>query len=234
MPETITIAARFNGPLESGQGGYSAGLVAGFLEGAAEVSLRAPVPLDRSLEVVREGERSVRVLAGETLVAEGRAAPEFELGVPAPVTHSQARAATERYRGPADGPSCKCFVCGRGREDSLGVFAGAVEGRDLVATPWTPPAWTAGEDGRVRPEFVWAVLDCPTYFAQYAHEDDLPTSVLARMTARIDGTVAAGQEHVVIAWPLERDGRKHDAGAALLSPGGAPVAVARTLMIERG
>ena len=65
------------------------------------------------------------------------------------------------------------------------MFAGAVDDRPLVASPWTPPSWTADAAGHVLPEFVWAVLDCPTYFALYM-EGELPLSVLARLTARID------------------------------------------------
>ena len=73
MPESLTIPRRFNGPLESGQGGYVAGLVSGFLDGVAEVSLRRPVPLETPLELVREDDGSVGVVDGETLVAEGGA-----------------------------------------------------------------------------------------------------------------------------------------------------------------
>ncbi len=51
------------------------------------------------------------------------------------------------------------------------------------------------------PEFVWAVLDCPTYFALYM-DGELPMSVLARLTVRIDAPVVAGEEQVVIGWPL--------------------------------
>ena len=58
------------------------------------------------------------------------------------------------------------------------MFAGAVDGRDVVASPWTPPSWTADDTGRVRPELVWAVLDCPTYFALYKDEEELPLSML--------------------------------------------------------
>jgi hypothetical protein len=57
-------------------------------------------------------------------------------------------------------------------------------------------------------------------------------SVLGRLTARIDAPARAGEEHVVMAWPLEADGRKRLAGAALLSREGEPLAVARALMIE--
>jgi len=50
----ITIPSRFNGPLDIGQGGYTAGLAAGFLAGAVEVSLRRLVPLATPLAVARD------------------------------------------------------------------------------------------------------------------------------------------------------------------------------------
>jgi hypothetical protein len=232
VSKSVSIPSRFNGPLESGNGGYCAGVVASFLDGAAEVSLRRPVPLDTPLDVVHETGESVRLLDGEALVAEARSAPELDLEVPAPVSPHEARPAAAGYRGLLDGGFSRCFVCGRAREDAFGVFAGMVEGRQLVASPWTPPRWTADATGRVRPEFVWAVLDCPTYFAVYL-SGELPMSVLARLTARIEAPIVAGEEHVVIAWPLERDGRKRHAGSAVLSADGHVLAVARALLIER-
>ncbi|MEK6326769.1 MAG: hypothetical protein AABM66_04475 [Actinomycetota bacterium] len=231
MAESLSIPRRFNGPLESGNGGYSSGVVAGFLEGAAQVTLRSPVPLDTPLDVVREGDGSVRVLDGEALVAEARPAPELDVQVPTPVSPDEARLAAARYRAPTDGLFSQCFVCGRAREDAFGVFAGAVEGRQLVASPWTPPSWTADKSGHVLPELVWAVLDCPTYFALYM-DGELPVSVLARLTARIDAPVHAGEEHVVVGWPIGADGRKRHAGSAVLSPNGEALAVAHALLIE--
>jgi len=231
VSESLSIPGRFNGPLETGNGGYCSGVVASFLEGAAEVSLRRPVPLDTPLDVVRENDGSVRVLDGEALVVEARSAPELEVEVPAPVSPHEARLAAARYRGRSDGLFSRCFVCGRAREDAFGVFAGAVEGRQLVASPWTPPSWTVDAAGRVLPKFVWAVLDCPTYFALYMN-GELPMSPLARLTARIDAPAVAGEEHVVIAWPIETDGRKLHAGSAVLSPEGEALAVGRALLIE--
>jgi hypothetical protein len=231
VPESVEIPSRFNGPLESGNGGYCSGVFAGFLGGVAEVSLRRPTPLDRPLEVARESDGSLRVLDGETLVADARSAPGFDGEVPAPVTTAQARSAAARYRGLADGGFSRCFVCGRARPDALGVFAGAVEGRELVASPWTPPSWTADAAGHVLPEFIWAVLDCPTYFASYM-TGELKISVLARFTARIDAPITAGEEHVVVGWPIATDGRKRHAGSAVLSPDGDPLAVAHALLIE--
>ena len=231
MPDSLIVPATFNGPQRSGNGGYAAGALASFVGEPAEVSLRSPVPLDRELEVVGEGDGSVRMLDGETLVCEGRGVTDLDLEVPEPVSVDEARTATGRYRGLGDGEFCRCFVCGRAREDSFGVFAGEVDGRELVASTWTPPAWAQGEDGQVRPELIWAVLDCPTYFATHI-ERELSAAVLARITARVEAPVSIGVEHVVIAWPIEIDGRKHHAGSAVFSAGGELLAAARALMIE--
>jgi hypothetical protein len=202
------------------------------LDGPAEVSLRSPVPLDTPLDLVRERDESVRALDGEVLVAEARAVSEVDVEMPPPVSVREARLAATRYRGKADGVFSRCFVCGRAREDAFGVFAGEVDGREIVASPWTPPTWTANADGLVGPEFVWAVLDCPTYFASYIGQADLNPSVLVQLTARIEGPVRAGEEQVVIAWPIGIDGRKRHAGSALLAPDGEPLAIARALLIE--
>jgi hypothetical protein len=231
VPEILFVPGRFNGPLTSGHGGYCSGVIADLVEGPAEVTLRSPVPLERALAVIREDGGSVRVLEGETLVADAHPTSDLQIEVPAPVSLDQARLAATRYRGTLDGLFGSCFVCGRGREDALGVFAGSVEGRQLVASPWTPPDWTADAEGRVLPEFIWSVLDCPTYFAVYTN-DELPISFLGRLTARVEAPVIAGMEHVVIAWPIGSEGRKRHAGAAVFSSDGEPLAVARALMIE--
>jgi hypothetical protein len=206
-------------------------VIADFVDGQGEVTLRSPMPLGTPLDVISEDDGSVRVLDGRTLVAEAAPVEEIDLKVPPPVGVEDAVAAAERYRGSADGLFGHCFVCGRGRDDALGVFAGAVEGRDLVASPWTPPDWTADDEGNVLPEFVWAVLDCPTYFAVYPG-DELPMSFLGRMAARIEAPITVGAEHVVVAWPIGAEGRKRQAAAAVLSSGGEVLAVARALMIE--
>jgi hypothetical protein len=231
VPASLHINSRFNGPQGSGNGGYSAGVVAGLLGGEAEVSLRRPVPLDTELEV-RNGNGEVRVLVGEELVIEGRRA-KVAVEPPAAVSLDEARRASQHYRGLPDGLFCNCFVCGRARakEDCFEVFAGAVDGRGLVASAWTPPPWAGDSTGNVLPEFVWATLDCPTYFATYM-EEDLAVSFLARFTARVGAEIPVGEEHVVVAWPIETDGRKRYAGSAVLSAEGETRAVASALLIE--
>jgi hypothetical protein len=231
MSPTLSIPKRFNGPLDSGNGGYCSGAVANYVDGQAEVSLRSPVPLETSLDVAVEGDGTVRVVDGGTLVAEARPVAALDLEVPGPVGLDAARNAMEQYRGLTTGPFRHCFVCGRARDDSFGVFAGKVEDRDLVASTWTPPASAADDRGNVRPEIVWAVLDCPTYFAAHIDED-LSLSFLVRFAARIDAPVVAEREHVVIAWPIEADGRKRRAGSAVMTAEGQTLALAEALLVE--
>lgn len=230
MSDSFSIPGRFNGPRNSGNGGYSSGVIAGFVEGLAEVNLRAPVPLDVTLRVVHEDDGSVSVRSGAELIAEARPIADIEMEEPDPVSPAEARGATASYRGEPDGAFSCCFVCGLAREDAFGVHSGVVPGRGVVASPWTPPGWAADEAGRVLPEYVWAVLDCPTYFALY-QDGELPLSMLARFSARIDAPIAAGEEHVVTGWPIEIDGRKHHAGSAILSAAGDVLAVGRALLI---
>ena len=42
---------------------------------------------------------------------------------------------------------------------------GPLPGRHLVAAPWAPDPTLFDKGGTVRPEFVWAALDCPSSFA---------------------------------------------------------------------
>jgi hypothetical protein len=221
----VIVERRFNGPLESGQGGYSAGLLAGRADGAVEVSLRAPVPLETPLTVAPGEDGELRLLSGEALVADAAPAEPFADDVPDPVGVGAAHDATHRYRGDTDGPFSRCFVCGLERTDGFHVHPGAVAGRELVASPWTPPSWAADDDGAVRPEFVWAVLDCPATFAA------AQIGVLARFSVRIHAPVEAGREHVVVGWPLADDGRKQHAGSALFTAGGELLAASRALLI---
>lgn len=57
--DALVIDARFNGPVGSGNGGYTAGLVASRLAAppghTAQVTLRVPPPLDTPLRVTRTG-----------------------------------------------------------------------------------------------------------------------------------------------------------------------------------
>ena len=234
---SLTIDPSFNGPPESGNGGYTCGLLAREIEGPAAVSLRKPPPLERELALARDGDR-VLLLDGDELVAEGEPAGGAPAGeVPAPVSLDEARAAEAGafFRDEQHHPFPTCFVCGPRREDDgMRIFPGPAPGRDLHASPWIPDSSLAGEDGAVAPEFVWAALDCPTSFPVTNDIEDpgFKPIVLARLAVRRLADVHAGAQYVVASWAIERDGRKRHAGAALYDADGEVAAYARALWIE--
>jgi hypothetical protein len=235
MASRVVIPRRFNGPPASGNGGYSCGVLGTLIGESAEVTLRMPPPLDRELLVDAQnegGERRWRIFDGESLIATGRAA-EPDVSCPAPVSLDLARAAESAYVGFQRHPFPTCFVCGpeRAEGDGLRLFTGKVEGRDLVASEWTPGASVGTNAGTVEPAVVWSALDCPTYFGGRLNGYG-QFAVLGRLTARLVGPVRVGEAHVVVGWPLGRDGRKWEGGAAVFSAEGELRAVSRGLWIE--
>ena len=222
MPPSLTIARQFRGPLTSANGGYAAGALAQALAApAVEVTLRLPPPLETPLTILEDGGRTL-LLDGEALVAEARPA-DPGISPPTPPTFAQAAEAGRGVGGLGAPGFQECFVCGT-RPDGLQIHAGPVPGRDdgLVATTWVASG--------VRPELVWAVIDCPGAYSLGAGVRGEP--VLARMTARIDRLPAEGERCVVAAWPLGSDGRKLHAATALYGETGEVLAVSRQLWIE--
>jgi hypothetical protein len=233
VPDALTIPARFNGPSGSANGGYACGLVAGLLGAdAAEVSLRAPPPLDRPLAVTAAGER-LELRDGDALLAEARAA-DMVLDAPDSISPSQARAASEAGQDhwTAGHPFPTCVVCGPERDpgDGMRVFPGSL-GDGRFAADWTPDESLGDGEGRVRPECVWAALDCPTS-APIATFGEGPPVVLARLTARLGAPVRVGEPHAIVSWPLAVDGRKRHAAAALFDSERRLLGSSRALWIE--
>jgi len=213
------IDARFNGPPGSGNGGYTCGVVAALLGGPAEVTLRVPPPLDTELRW--DGKR---LLDGETVVAEGRAA-EVDVEPPPTVSFADAEEASRGYPGFEVHAFPTCFVCGPEREDGLRIFAAPVDGRDVVAAPWVPD--------EVSTELVWAALDCPGAIA--VGWDARGVFLLGRMAAEVRELPRVGERCVVVARPDGEDGRKLFAATALYGEDGRLLGRARqTWILPRG
>jgi hypothetical protein len=156
---------------------------------------------------------------GEVLVAEGRKV-ELEVEAAQAVSVAEAEVASRRYAGFEHHAYPTCFTCGPERDDGLGIFAGAVEGRPgLVAAPWTPRE-------HVSAEVVWAALDCPGGWAI----DDFQREgvLLGRMAAHVFRLPTVGERHVVAGWRVGEDGRKRYAASALYAADGDVLAVARS------
>jgi hypothetical protein len=216
MATHVTIASRFCGPPRSANGGYCCGLAAAGMEGAVEVTLRRPPPLDRALRVARGN--AVVLHDGYDVVVEARPA-RLALDVPPAPSFERAEAMSRRFAGFASHAFPTCFVCGPARAlgDGLRIFPGGAADDGLVSAPWVPDPSLAGPGGRVGAEFLWAALDCPGYFAVATPGE---TALLGRMTAEVEPTVSPGERCVVVAWPITRSGRKLQAGTALYDGSG--------------
>jgi hypothetical protein len=215
----LVIEHKFRGPRGSANGGYTSGLLASFVHGPAEVTLRLPPPLGRPLEVVTDG--GVELRDGDAVVAEARVA-EVDLDVPAPISLEEAAGAALPH-GDRASVFPECFVCGWAREDGLRIHAGPVGGRELVAATWAPRAEF------VSSEFVWAALDCPgAYTLDFGVRG---TPVLGRLAARVEHLPHPGERCVVMGWPLGQEGRKHYAGTALFGEDGRLLGSARATWI---
>ncbi|HYN95192.1 MAG TPA: hypothetical protein VES42_15190 [Pilimelia sp.] len=225
----MIIPARFNGPTGSGNGGYTAGLVAQLLgDACVEVTLRLPPPLDTPLTVAREA-GAVRLYDGAgALVAEAATVPAGDsaalvAGAVPPVDGTAAAAAARAYAGFTDHPFPACYVCGpqRPRGDGLRIFPGRLpDGR--TAAPFTAPA-------EVSAPTVWAALDCPGGWAIIA--PDRPY-VLGRLAADVRALPRPGDACVVVGALLSTQGRKAVVATSLYGPGGALLGAARATWIS--
>jgi hypothetical protein len=222
--QPIVVDDKFSGLPGLAHGGYLAGTMATALGAAeAEVRFRRPVPVGRVLDLARAADDVVELWDADTLLGRG-ARKEISVDVPAPVAPADAAAAANRFLGRHRHAFPDCFVCGTGRAagDGLRIFPGPVEGRRLVAAPWVPPG-----DGSVPNQLVWAAFDCAQLWSLIAHAPANTTDrvVTAALETRIEQPVAAGEPHVVMAWPIGRDDRTWIAGAALFRPSGELCAV---------
>jgi hypothetical protein len=224
----VVIERRFRGPPQSGNGGYSCGVVADGVSGVATVTLRLPPPLDRPLTLTGDGEQS-RLTDGENIVGEA-ARSTLDLEVPEVPGLEVAVEAARHYAGFEFHPFPGCFVCGpeRAPGDGLRIFPGPVGTSDIVAAPWTPDASLRGVEGMIDRRYVWAALDCPSYFGL----PSAPPALLGRLTAWIEALPEVGEPLVAIGWPIEVEGRKYFAGSALANREGEVLARAAATWIE--
>jgi hypothetical protein len=233
---TISVAAQFRGPPNSVNGGYACGLMGRLIHGPFTAILRAPPPLDTPMMLIRDD--GVVRLESEAGALIGEARPADASTLPAPPfapTLAAATAAAPGFPGLERAFHPICFTCGDRLAEGVGlrVFTGQLGGAPdgVVAGPWTPHAAFADNEGLVPAEVVWAALDCPGSVSWVV--TGAGGGMLGTMTGELLRRPPIGEPCIVLAWPLERSGRKLISGTALLSPDGELLARSHEVWIGR-
>ncbi|HET8530772.1 MAG TPA: hypothetical protein VFO08_06465 [Methylomirabilota bacterium] len=228
----VTVNGRFCGSPNIASGGYIAGLLGRLMDGPARVSLEQPVPVDHRLGIERLGDGGLALTDGPVTFAHASAAP-LQLEPPAPVTYADAEWASERYLGFTEHATPGCFVCGPAREwgDGLAIYPGPIPGRRLVAAPWAPDPTLFDKHGVVRPEFVWAALDCPIGFA-LLEAFGRRKLVLSHLTASLIRPLPVGARWIVMGWPFAAEGRTLLGASAIFSESGELHALASAVLVR--
>lgn len=221
---SITIERRYNGPDNSGNGGYVSGLIAEQLPADVRVrrsQLQVPPPLETALNWRLEGD-SVSLVEGTDVVIGTSTTGTFTAAPPECPTPEQAAEGLAAYPGFREHPFDRCFTCGtaRGEGDGLRLFTGPIDtgansigATDIVvAGPWRPHPVFGGSDGRLSVPVTWAALDCPGGWAVDFAKSPI---VLGRMTARIDELPVVGAPYLSVGGLRRREGRKFFTETAL-------------------
>jgi hypothetical protein len=237
---TLMISARFNGPPGSANGGYFAGRLAACLladhagEGPSTVitvTLRRPPPLEEPMDLVPTDAGAVAAWTGDVLIAEaGLFSGEFD--DVEPVSFDDAQNAAQYYGGFVEHPFPTCFSCGVARpaSDGLSLRPGLLPDRESVtAASWRPDGSLTDPAGAIRPEFVWAALDCPGGWTV-----DLVgrPMVLGRMSGQVPATPQAGEPCVVMGRLDGRAGRKAFTSTTAYGADGRLLGHAKAVWIE--
>ena len=226
---SVTVPARFCGPPESGNGGYTCGLVAKELGGVVECTLRSPVPLEVPLDLERS--QSGGILRHRDKVIVEASSTTLDVTPPPPIDLETATTAMQSsFALDARHPFPTCFVCGpkRNDDDGLEIFPAAIN-EGLYAATWLPAAEFGDSRQLLRPEFLWAAMDCPTGFAS-----GFPLAgklVTGRLAVEQLLPIKVGERCLLLSWPLGVEGRKHFS-AACLYQNQKPCAVARATWIR--
>jgi len=219
MNSQITIKERFCGVPNFGNGGYTCGRLASFIDGPAEVTLWKPPPLNTPMQVMQSEDGKWKLVHDDVSIAEAAPA-DLELTPPPPPSLEIAEKSTKKEEDVTDHYFPTCFVCGpqRDKGDGLRIFPGAVGGQKYVAATWRPDASFSDETGYIKNEIIWSALDCPGAWAII--KEEFQFIVLGRFTVKIFEKIQSEEPCMVLGWKIAEEGRKISAGTALYSADG--------------
>jgi hypothetical protein len=224
--QTITVGPWFQGPTDSGQGGWTAHRLASAIDEPVTVAIKRPIPLevdltmtpvDNGWHLVDPNEPDQPVLVATPWT------PDY--ADTEPVSLADAADARTRFPLHDDHPVPVCFSCGA-NPDSMQVHSGPLAG-GRWATDWTVPEWAVDADGVVDEGALWAAIDCAQ--AWYAgNAGGRRHAVTVQLAVEVLAPLEAGATYALVAWngtyPESWDGRKRGAGGAVFANDGTCVA----------
>lgn len=227
MQTNLIIDKRFCGPPNSGNGGYSAGLIAANVPFFPEVTLRLPPPLNLPMQLIYN-EKNAILKQEDQVIAEAKVT-DFQLNTPAAISYAQAISAAKLAKPYQQSTFNNCFVCGASRKegDGLKLYPGAINDT-TVAAPWVPFLALGNEHGVVETEYIWAALDCP---GAWAVQDESELFLLGRMSVEEIIPIKTGQKYIVQGWVIGKEGRKIWSGTAIYDEVGKVCAKAKATWI---
>lgn len=248
MEKTLIIDGLYNGATGVANGGYSCGVVAGFIENDAEVRLNAAFPTETPLTVKTTEHGGVEIFLDDgqseaRLLGSGKPA-EVDLNVPSPPDYETARRAGENFVFLHRVDPRGCYICSPIRPvgEGLRLFIGPLPdiaekttGGNLVAAIWRPSPEQADAEGNIKPVYIWSVLDCPGVSALKLRNPESGVLVLGSCAASIKGKLPASEHYIVSAWEIAPpQGNKRFMGVAIHSRAGKLMAGAKQVCFDVG
>ncbi|MGK2915355.1 MAG: hypothetical protein ACSLE5_13070 [Porticoccaceae bacterium] len=240
---TARIGARYSGAPGCGNGGYIAGLLAGFIDGDAEVRINSSFPVETPLVIKDCASGGIDAWLDDRVLGSARPAV-CELAVPPPPDLPTARRVSDNAVFLHATDVKGCYVCSplRAPGDGLHLAIGALDdiaakaiGENLVAALWSPTPDLADPAGNVAAIYVWSVLDCPGVYALKLRYPELGLLVLGSCTASIKRGLPVDQQYIVTAWQsAANDQRKLHTGVAIHSTQGELMACAKQVCFDVG
>lgn len=230
----VTIARQFNGPPDSGNGGWVSGLIAQARlaqdpQGPVTARLRMPPPLDTPLAWEHDADGTRLMTHGGAVVGTATSGT-FAREAPPFVDAAGVEAGLAAYPGFESHPFDQCFTCGTAREDGDGlrIFSGPI-GDGLTAAPWHVHESFDRGDGHADLPVTWAALDCP---GGWAADFSVQPMLLGTMTADVVSAPEVGRTYHCVGRLSGREGRKFFTDVALYTPEGDLVGRSEQIWIQ--
>ena len=249
-PTSVSIDSVYNGPVNCGNGGYISGLLAGFIEGDAEIRINAAFPVETSLQV-KNTDQGIGVYLDDKLLGSARGI-QLKLAIPTPPNFASATAASQRFDFMHASDPKGCYVCSPRRtvDNGLRVFCGALSEvieidssidwrtqieENIVAAAWRPTDNLCNSAGNIDNIYVWSALDCPGAYAIKAVEADAGLQLLGTCSGSIKTPLNPNEDYIISSWKISpNNGRKRFMGVAIHNTTGELMACAEQIWFDVG